>query len=112
MHKPDLIVLGSTIRKWRKTRGLSRNALSELCGFTSRHLANIEVGKINPSFDLLFSLVHALQIPSDYLFYPEKTTNETRIGRLSKQLELCPDDTQEIIFRTVECLIYSLSKAK
>lgn len=112
MHKPDLVILGATIKKWRKAHRLSRSALSEQCGFTTRHLANIEVGKINPSFDLLFSIVHVLQIPPDDLFYPARAMDDTRAGQLMKQFEVCSDEIQEIIVRMVECLIYNLSKAK
>ena len=112
MHKPDLVILGATIRKWRKARALSRNALSEQCGFTTRHLANVEVGKINPSFDLLFAIVHTLKIPPDYLFYPDRAMDDTRTGQLIKQFEVCSEDIQETILRMVECLIFNLSKAK
>lgn len=112
MRNQNLAILGDTIRKWRKARKFTRNELSELCGISSKHLGNIELGGTNPTFELLFSIVRELRIPSDCIFYPEMSVVETRTRQLIKQIEVCSDETQEIILRMVECLIYNLSKAK
>lgn len=112
MQDQSLITLGDTIRKWRKARKLTRNELSERCDISQKHLGNIEVGRTNPTYVLLFSIVRELRIPSDCIFYPEASVVETRTRQLVKQFEVCSDETQEIILRVVECLIYNLSKAK
>ncbi|MGL5042906.1 MAG: helix-turn-helix domain-containing protein [Culicoidibacterales bacterium] len=57
----DLDKLGSTIRSFRKQRGISQE---ELCNdyFTRRHLVSIEQGKARPKIDILFHICETLKI--------------------------------------------------
>lgn len=104
MPKADLKKLGATLYKWRKTRGFTRDALSEECHISSRHLANIEAGKINPSFDVLCSLVNALNISADMLFYPEMSEQDERTKLLLVRFASCSEESQELVLRTVDCM--------
>ena len=110
MHKLNLTKLGNNIRASRKNRKLSMDALSERCGISSRHLANIERGIINPSYDVLYAIVHELAIPSDLLFYPDMRDSDKRTKLLLTQFESCSAENQDIVLSLVESLIHQLSR--
>lgn len=59
---PDhtLAQLGGRMRKARKERGFTQEQLSDQSGISVRHIAKIEKGAINPSFEVLSALIAAL----------------------------------------------------
>lgn len=63
-----LIELGKNIKKARKDKKLSQNALAEILDISREHLAKIETAKRTISLGLLFSLCDALEITEKELF--------------------------------------------
>lgn len=61
--------LAAAIRTARNQREMTQETLSDLSGVSVRHIGKIENGEINPSFEVLLSLVTALKISFDTLFY-------------------------------------------
>jgi len=55
------------IRQLRKTRSMSQQEFSERVGSTRSIISQIEIGKINPSIDLLISLVREFDVNYDWL---------------------------------------------
>lgn len=49
--------LGSCLKKARKERHLTQELLSEKTGISVRHIAKIEKGVMNPSFEVLYALL-------------------------------------------------------
>jgi Predicted transcriptional regulators len=111
MLRADLDVFGACIRKWRKTRKMTLEELSEKCGISTRHLINLEHGRINVSFDMIYALVHTLDISADYLFFPEMDDVDKRTKLMLSRFSACSAKNQEIILELVGCLIYNLQKA-
>jgi len=58
----------SNLKKYRKMRGLSQEALAELCKTSGNYVAEIEGGRRLPSFEKIEDLSRALRISSDKLF--------------------------------------------
>jgi len=110
MLKTDLTVFGACVRKWRKARKMTLNALAEKCGISTRHLINIEYGRINLSFDMIYAIVHTLEISADFLFYPEMEDTDKRAKLMMNSFNSCSAEHQEIILDLVRCLIYNLQK--
>ena len=48
MPNSDLKVLGEKVRKERKLAGLTQEQLAERCHVSTKHIANIEKGSMNP----------------------------------------------------------------
>ena len=61
------ITTGQRIYVWRLARRLSRRALAELVGCTTRRLRRVETGEVRPSVDLLVALADALGLTLDQL---------------------------------------------
>ena len=63
-----LEIVGANVRKFRRERGLTQEALAELVGVEIRHLRFIEHAESGPSFDLLVGLADALDVDPADLF--------------------------------------------
>ena len=59
--------IGKQIRRFRRAKGLSCEALAELSGISSKGLNNIELGKSKPKFYTVKRIVEALGISFDDL---------------------------------------------
>jgi len=54
---------GDSIRRWRKSRGLSQLALGFQANISSKHISFLETGRSNPSREMVIQLSNALDIP-------------------------------------------------
>lgn len=100
--------LGGIIKAWRKERKFTQEAFSEKCGISKRHLVSIEKGSVNPSYDVLYAIIHALSISADELFYSDLPEADKRTKLLLIQFQNCSDENQEVVLRTMECMIHCL----
>ncbi len=58
----DLTALGQIMRKARKEKDLTQQELSDLSHVSVKQIANIEKGKMNPSYLILRALAKVLHI--------------------------------------------------
>jgi transcriptional regulator with XRE-family HTH domain len=70
--RPDqaLHLLGTTIRTFRKHRGLTQRALAARVGVTSTYVSAIERGRRNITMGTLLHIAAALQVPLSILLQP------------------------------------------
>ena len=55
MLNSDIAALGNQIRSARKKADLTQEQLSALCHVSTKHIANIEKGIMNPSYEILLA---------------------------------------------------------
>ena len=67
MPEDVLKTLGRRIQTTRKDCGFTQDELSAASGVSVRHIAKIEKGVMNPSFEILIQLVSVLGISLDSL---------------------------------------------
>ena len=67
----DMKRMGRIARKAREDKGITQAALAEKIEVSLRTIIAIENGKRNPTFEVLYRLVHALDIPADLIFRPD-----------------------------------------
>jgi transcriptional regulator with XRE-family HTH domain len=58
-----LKTFGRSIRRLRKQRGLSQEALAEACGLSRNYISDIERGVRNPGLLVMVALAKALKVP-------------------------------------------------
>jgi len=63
-----LLLLGNNLKKARKQRGLSQNALAEILDISREHLAKVETAKRTVSLSLLFEICDNLNVSEKDLF--------------------------------------------
>ena len=71
----DMKRMGKVARKAREDKGITQATLAEKIDVSLRTIIAIENGKRNPTFDVLYRLVHALDIPADLIFRPDNLSN-------------------------------------
>lgn len=71
---PEIVLksFGREVRKQRMARHLSQEKLAESIGISSKHLANIEKGKVNPSLDTATMIIRELHISMDNIIYQDE----------------------------------------
>jgi transcriptional regulator with XRE-family HTH domain len=55
--------IGAVVSEFRKTAGLSQEALSNRCGFERTYLSRVERGILNPTAIRLWKIADALEAP-------------------------------------------------
>lgn len=70
--------MGTVIRRFRKSKGLSQEVLSGLAGLDRTHYSKIERGLRAPSIDTLFKIAHALDIPPHELIVAIENAHNER----------------------------------
>ncbi|WP_123610254.1 helix-turn-helix transcriptional regulator [Mobilisporobacter senegalensis] len=97
--------LGGVIKSARLRNQLTRKQLAEKLHISQRHLTAIENEEQQPSYDLLFSLIRELQIPSDMIFYPERQKKFGELDQLQHLLRQCDSKDLNIVMSTVQSLL-------
>lgn len=68
MHKELYKKIGLNIKKYRKAKGLTQEALAEKLDRSINHVGKIEVAFSHPSLDMLIEISNALEVPLKDLF--------------------------------------------
>ena len=55
--------MGQLLRHWRRVRGKSQLALALQAGMSARHLGFVEIGRANPSREMVLLLAGVLDVP-------------------------------------------------
>ena len=99
--------LGDVIKSARQRTGITMGALAEEVGASERYLYRIENENKKPSFDILFRLIHALDISPDSIFYPEKGSIDNELEYLTRSLYNCDARSMAIIKATIRAALES-----
>lgn len=67
-------LVGRNVRRIRKAKGLTQEALAEVSGFSQQYLSDLERGGRNPSIVTLYELSQALGVSHVDLVQPDGET--------------------------------------
>ena len=104
MPKDMLQYLGTFIRQSRKDCKLTQEELAEQSGVSARHIANIEKGRINPSYEVLATLKRGLGFSGESLFHPDLYTQDEEINQFIGKYLACSEHDRKILIGTLNCL--------
>lgn len=65
---PELVAFGRTVRKARRDRDLSQEALADEAGLSAKHVGEIERANKDPRLTTVLKLASALDLRSNELF--------------------------------------------
>ncbi|MBP3038443.1 helix-turn-helix transcriptional regulator [Bacillaceae bacterium Marseille-Q3522] len=99
--------LGKRINQLRKSKGLTSEQLSELCGVNAVHIRRIESGGSLPSFSLFLKICNVLGTSADYLLGDllEHPVIPDSVEQLGKQFKHLTPDQVDMISEMVEVMI-------
>lgn len=66
--KDYYLMFGANVAFFRRRKKLTQRDLAGLVGVDRSHISAIELGRVGVSFDLLFKLCEALDIPPKMMF--------------------------------------------
>lgn len=103
-------VLADTVRQSRMKLGLSQEKLAEQLGLDTRTILNIEAGRGNPKFEILYPLITYLKIPADTIFYPSNEIEQPNLQQLLTTLKDCTDQDADALLPMVRYMLNLLRK--
>ncbi len=103
-------VLADAVRESRTKLGLSQEKLAEHLGLDTRTILNIEAGRGNPKFEILYPIVTYLKIPADTIFYPDSENEQPNLQRLLTTLKDCTDQEADALLPMVRYMLDLLRK--
>lgn len=98
---------GLKVKEYRKTANLSQEKLAELCDCASQTIWGIEAGYNSPSFNLMYAISKALNVPMIY-FFNFDTDVQTNINEkefvFNKLFKEMNDNDKDFILRIMLAL--------
>ena len=108
MPNDVLSVLGTRLKAARKGRDLTQERLAELSGVSARHIAKIEKGDVNPSFEVLSTLVKTLGVSFDAIFDPASEQVEAEIQEVAGLYRACPEQERRLMLAVSRTMLREL----
>ena len=106
--KYDFRAFGLAIKEARKKQGLTREQVGAMIEIDPRYLTNIENKGQHPSLQVLYDLVHLLNISTDEFFLPASDlVKSTRRRQLEEQLDTMSEKDLIIIESVADGIIKS-----
>lgn len=97
MPNDVLVNGGARLRAVRKERGYTQEQLAELTKLSTRHIAGIEKGEANPSFEVLYTITTVLGVSFDAIFNPADEQMEREIQEITGLYRACPEQGRRLI---------------
>ena len=97
-------VLGGAIKKARRDKNLTQEKLAEIIGITPMHLKQLESERRNPSVEVLYNIVNALDLSIDSLFSQNNDSTQELINKINLSLNQCDVHELHVAYATIEAL--------
>ncbi len=108
MPNEVLVEGGARLRAVRKDRGYTQEQLAELAKISTRHIAGIEKGEANPSFEVLYTIITLLGTSFDAIFNPADGQIEREIQEITGLYRSCPEQVRRLILASIRAMVYEV----
>ncbi len=108
MPNDVLVRGGARLRAVRKERGYTQEQLAELAKLSIRHIAGIEKGEANPSFEVLNTIIAVLGTSFDAIFNPADEQVERELQEITGLYRACPEQGRRLILAAVRALAHEI----
>lgn len=106
----DYYKIGQQIRKIRKARGLSQEALAERVNISTTHMSHIETANTKLSLQVLVDIAAALEVRTDDLLNPNAVSVGELMGEISEVMDHCSADQAKVLTDIVKAAKLSMDK--
>jgi len=93
--------LGLKVKNLRTKRKITREALAERVGVSSRFLADVESGKVGVSLSTLVSICGELAVSSDYLLGISTNSETTEYDEAINRVKQIPAEYMDYLNRII-----------
>ena len=108
MPNEVLVEGGARLRAIRKERGYTQEQLAELTNLSTRHIAGIEKGEANPSFEVLYTITTVLGTSFDAIFNPADEQVEREVQEITGLYRACPEQGRRLILASTRAMVQEL----
>ena len=106
----DLTALGLKMREARKNKELTQQELSDLSHVSVKQIANIEKGKMNPSYLILRTLAKVLHISLDTLINPDVSLEDEGVNQMKMLYSSCPPKMRDTLLHHTQETVKELTE--
>ena len=106
----DLTALGQKMREARKNKELTQQELSDLSHVSVKQIANIEKGKMNPSYLILRALAKVLHISLDTLINPDVSLEDEGVNQMKMLYSSCPPEMRDTLLHHTQETVKELTE--
>ena len=106
----DLTALGQKMREARKKKDLTQQELADLSHVSVKQIANIEKGKMNPSYLILRALAKVLHISLDTLINPDVTLEDEGVNQMKMLYSSCPPEMRDTQLHHTQEMVKELTE--
>ena len=103
-----LKALGDSVKRARGKLKLTQSEVASLAEVDVRTVLNIENYKGNPKFEVLCSIVRALNLETQEIFYPEMSRQSAPLTYLQQIIGECTDEEAEMLIQIVTAILTTL----
>ena len=97
-----LVEIGQEVKSAREKRGWSQQELADKAHLSLSHLQHIEAGKVNFSFDMLYSIFSELGLSVDAFLFSDSFNFGTETSHLRIKLRSCTPMERKFIINTMD----------
>ena len=76
---------------------------------STRHIAGIEKGEANPSFEVLYTITTVLGVSFDVIFNPADEQVEREIQEITGLYRACPEQGRRLILASIRAMVHELT---
>ena len=106
----ELKELGLKLKATRKEKGLTQQELSDISHVSTKQIANIERGKMNPSYLILKALAKVVPLSLDSLLAPEISPDDEGANKMKILYMNCPPEMREMLLHQTQGLSEELTE--
>ena len=106
----ELKELGLKLKATRKEKGLTQQELSDISHVSTKQIANIERGKMNPSYLILKALAKVVPLSLDSLLAPEISPDDERANKMKILYMNCQPEMRETLLHQTQGLSEELTE--
>ena len=102
--------LKDIILQKRKEKNMTQEQLAERCHVSTKHIANIEKGSMNPSYEILLAIARVLPVSLDALITPGMGKTEIELKEFNRIYLSCPEAVRETLMDSTRTLAMHLTE--
>lgn len=106
----ELKELGLKLKAARKEKGLTQQELSDISHVSTKQIANIERGKMNPSYLILKALAKVVPLSLDSLLAPEISPDDEGANKMKILYMNCQPEMRETLLHQTQGLSEKLTE--
>lgn len=105
----DKATMGARFKQARLSKGLTQEALGEMCDCGTTYISDIERGAKFPSMSLFIRMVNALDVSSDFILRGELNSGKTYVyDELTRKLENLTPQQRENVSMMIDAYLKTL----